>query len=237
MKLPITIGITDCRKYDNYANWFKHDPSIRVVRLSWVEKNYRDIEQCDGLVLSGGEDVHPRFYGKPEYMELLDPAFVIEQRDEFELKIIEEALKRDLPLLGICRGLQVANVYFKGTLVPDLPSIGKVGHAMENGIDQRHPVQVSPGSVLAELVHGNRGEVNSAHHQVADRVADVLRVNALSADGVIEGLERKPNSPIPYTLLVQWHPERMTDPDNPFSNNIREGFLQEVRKVAVVPKP
>lgn len=236
MNVPVTIGITDCRKYDNYAQWFSHDPSVRVVRLSWVEKNYRTIEQCDGLLLSGGEDVHPQFYGKPEYMEQLDPAFVIEQRDEFELKTMEEALKRELPILGICRGLQVANVYFKGTLVPDLLGIGKNGHAMENGIDQRHPVRVSPGSVLADLVKGENGEINSAHHQVADRVADVLRVNALAADGVIEGLERKPGSKIPFVLLVQWHPERMTDPENPFSHQIREGFLAEVRKAALHAK-
>jgi putative glutamine amidotransferase len=130
----------------------------------------------------------------------------------------------------------VANVYFKGTLVPDLPSIGKNGHAMENGIDQRHPVRVSPGSVLAGLVKGENGEINSAHHQVADRVANVLRVNALAADGVIEGLERKPGSEIPFVLLVQWHPERMTDPENPFSHQIREGFLAEVRKAALHAK-
>src|SRR4051812_38376650 len=119
----ITIGITDCSKYENYARWFEALPHVKVVKLGWKEKNYKDLDLCDGLVLSGGEDVHPRFYGKPEYLKLLNPKDIIEARDEFELKIIDEAIKNKIPVLGICRGLQIANVYLKGTLIPDIPSI------------------------------------------------------------------------------------------------------------------
>ncbi len=231
MKSPITIGITDCGKYDNYANWFNFDPSIKVMKLTWKDNRHQRIEVCDGLVLSGGEDVHPRYYGKPEYLELLNPDYIIEQRDEFELRMMEEALKKKLPVLGICRGLQVANVYFKGTLIPDLPSIGENGHAMEHGVDQRHRVRVTNGSLLSAIVQGEEGEVNSAHHQVADRIGEGLWANAYSGDGVIEGLERKDQANQPFMLLVQWHPERMTDPENPFSSRIREAFVEAVRKV------
>jgi putative glutamine amidotransferase len=122
------IGITDCSKWENYARWFREVPGVEVIRLSYKDKNFRDIENCDGIVLSGGEDVHPRFYNKPEYLSVLKPDEIKEDRDEFEMNVIKNGLNRKKPILGICRGLQVANVYFGGTLIPDIPSDGKPSH-------------------------------------------------------------------------------------------------------------
>ncbi|MFL5728019.1 MAG: gamma-glutamyl-gamma-aminobutyrate hydrolase family protein [Cytophagaceae bacterium] len=227
----ITIGITDCSKFINYEKWFTQDPSIEVIKLSWKDKNYEDLKRCDGIVLSGGEDVHPKFYNKPENLPMLDPKDIIEDRDEFELQVIEETQKMNLPVLGICRGLQIANVYFKGTLIPDLPSVGKDKHAKDEGYDQRHEVSVVPGTILSKAVISSQGEVNSAHHQAADKLGEGLIVNSNSSNGVIEGLERKDPQGKPFLLLVQWHPERMKDADSTFSKNIREIFISEVRKL------
>jgi putative glutamine amidotransferase len=230
MKKKITIGITSCSKYENYEKWFTQDPSVEVIMLSWKNRNYEDIKKCEGIVLSGGEDVHPKFYNKPEFLPMLDPKDIIEARDEFELKVIEETMKSKLPLLGICRGLQIANVYFKGTLIPDLPAVGKDNHAKEEGYDQRHELTVEPGTLLSRVVLAKQGEVNSAHHQAADKIGEGLKVNSISSNGVVEGLERKDPEGKPFLLLVQWHPERMKDADSTFSQNIREVFISEVRK-------
>jgi putative glutamine amidotransferase len=230
MKSLLTVGITDCSKWENYARWMEEaDANIKVVKLSWKNNNLKDLDLCDGVILSGGEDVHPRFYGKPEYLEKLDPKDIIEERDEFELRIIDAALKNKLPVLGICRGLQIANVYFKGTLIPDIPSIGKQGHAKEEGYDQTHLVLAKEDSALKRIT-GDKGTVNSAHHQAADKVGPELKVSATSEDGIVEGLEWKSPEGKPFLLLVQWHPERMKEQTSPFSKNIRETFLKKLKK-------
>ena len=117
----ITIGITDCSKWKNYHDWLA-SAKVKVIKLSTAENNINDIDRCDGIVLSGGEDVHPKYYGHPEWMDKKDELKldVNEARDEFEMKVIDRAYKKKMPMLGICRGLQIANVYFKGTLIPDI---------------------------------------------------------------------------------------------------------------------
>src|SRR5687767_1201917 len=109
MKSGVTIGITDCEKFDNYKTWFEQEPGVNVIRLSQKENNLDDIQKCAGIVLSGGEDVHPKFYNKPEFLSDCD---VNNERDSFEWKVLEQAQTKHLPLLGICRGLQITNVFF-----------------------------------------------------------------------------------------------------------------------------
>lgn len=231
MNSKITIGITDCGKWTNYEKWIsQNDPAIDIIKLSWRDNNIADILKCDGIVLSGGEDVHPRFYNKPDYYALLDPKDVIEQRDEFELRVIDAAMQQQQPVLGICRGLQITNVYFKGTLIPDIPTVGKLGHAMIQGVDEAHMVKVEEDTLFKKIVNTGEGIVNSAHHQAADKVSDVLKTNAVSSDGVIEGLEWKEPEGKSFLLLVQWHPERMKDAAaSVFSKNIRTTFLQKAK--------
>jgi len=242
MNSPITIGITECGKWDKYASWvMRADPSLEIIKLSWRENNLEAIDKCHGIVLTGGEDVHPRFYGAPERVAELDPNEVNERRDEFEFRLIERALKKESPILGICRGLQIANVYFGGTLVLDLPSTGKRGHSKSQGYDRTHQVKVTPGTLLEKSVGADHGEVNSAHHQAADRIGDGLRLSATSDDGVIEGLEWMELDQKPFLLLVQWHPERMQNFESPFSKNLLSEFTKTVaanrrRATAVLPK-
>jgi len=229
MKSRITIGITDCSKYENYLKWIEKEAGTEVIRLSHLDNNFDDIARCHGILLTGGEDVHPRFYHKIEYLELCQE--IDERRDEFELNVLAHAEKNQTPLLGICRGLQVANVYFGGTLLPHIPAFGKFDHSKNRSADRYHDVFVDPYSELKEIVTSPEGQVNSAHHQSADRIGKGLVPNALSPDGVVEGLERQDKEGHGFLLLVQWHPERMKDQESKFSKNIKEVFLQEIRKM------
>jgi putative glutamine amidotransferase len=227
MKRNIVIGITDCSKFANYDKWISQETDTQVIRLSHEEKNFHQIEKCDGIILSGGEDVHPRFYNKLEYNDFCHE--IDESRDEFELKVLQYTEDKQLPLLGICRGLQIANVYFGGTLIPDIPSFGKFNHSKFPEKDRRHTIQVDPYSDLKKIAGLEIGEVNSAHHQSAEIVAKNLVANALSPDGIVEGMELKNKEGKAFLMLVQWHPERMTDQENPFSLNVKKSFLDEVR--------
>ena len=110
MKTPsamnsIRIGITDCARYANYERWFLDAPNkVDIIRLSYNLNNLDDIEKCQGIVLSGGEDVDPRRYKRPDLLGRLEFTDIDEKRDEFEWEVIERALKLNLPILGICRG-------------------------------------------------------------------------------------------------------------------------------------
>ncbi len=101
----ITIGITDCARYGNYERWFLDAPiKVATIRLSYHLNNLDDIDKCHGIVLSGGEDVDPRRYKRPDLLGRLELTDIDLQRDEFEWEVIERALKLQLPILGICRG-------------------------------------------------------------------------------------------------------------------------------------
>jgi putative glutamine amidotransferase len=230
--MEIVVGISAGRKYDNYLRWITGSVDVKVIRLGYDENNLEEIKQCHAIVLSGGEDVHPKYYNKPELVDKCNLDDLDEARDEFEWKILDHVRKNDLPLLGICRGLQLANVYFGGTLVPDIVSSGKPDHTkFATTQDRYHKVKISDYSFLKEIVGVEAGEVNSAHHQCADIVGKGLVVNALSEDDVIEGLELKDCKNKPFFLLVQWHPERMTDPNSPLTKNIRDKFLASIKAV------
>lgn len=225
----IIIGVTDCSKYDAYANWIA-DEGIKTVKISYKDNSLNEIHRCDGILLTGGEDVHPRFYNKPEYYPYCYKHDIDEKRDELEFKVLEHVRDAKKPLLGICRGLQVANVFFGGTLIPDIPSFGKFNHSKLNGVDRYHDVAVDPNSLFHSVVKATKGQINSAHHQSAELVSPDLVANAFSEDGVIEGLEWKSPEGKPYLLLVQWHPERMTDQQSAFSKNVKASFLAAFKK-------
>lgn len=115
--------------------------------------------------------------------------------------------------------------------MPDLPAFGKYNHAkFHSGIDREHTVDVDPNSMLYTITGEEKGRIYSAHHQSADIPGDGLVANALSPDGVIEGLERKEPEGKSFLLLVQWHPERMANQQNNFVKKIKEAFLNAVRE-------
>lgn len=179
--------------------------------------NPRDIEAqlelIDVLLLSGGSDIDPSHYGE-KHSKLLGP--LSPQRDAYELELIKIAYKKKIPIFGICRGLQLLNVAFGGTLYQDISEVPNVNavHDQEGMGDKPvHTIKIEKSTLLAEIVNQSSFEINSFHHQVIKKLSPHFRVNAHSEDGLIEGIESIEGSLI---LAVQWHPEIMaaTDPLN-----------------------
>ena len=168
------------------------------------------IERLDGLVLSGGADVHPTHYGHEPH-DLLGA--VEPDRDEWEFALFREARRVELPVLGICRGAQLANIFFGGTLNQHVELDDGAGHPQWD-IDGRlatHEVDIVPGTVLATLYPTNIG-VNSLHHQTLAVLGNDLVASATAPDGVIEAIELPGHD----VLAVQWHPELLDKPDPTF---------------------
>ena len=159
-----------------------------------------------GLVLTGGEDVAPARYGAAPHPRLgeVDPV-----RDAAELALIAAARARGLPILAICRGIQILNVALGGTLYQDLDSErpGPVPHNDETG---RHPIHVEAGSLLERTLGTRAASVNSRHHQAIRDLAPGLAAVAWADDGVIEGAEPT-DAKEPWMVAVQWHPEDLTE--------------------------
>jgi len=160
------------------------------------------LDGVHGLVLSGGEDVEPGRYGAAPHPKLGETD---RARDAVEVALVAGAERRGLPILAICRGIQILNVALGGTLYQDLASErpGPVDHADARS---RHGLCVDSGTLLHRTLATAQASVNSRHHQAIRDVAPALHVNAWAEDGVIEGAERKdPGGP--WALAVQWHPE------------------------------
>ena len=226
----IVIGIGEGSKYFNYENWVKEEPGVEIIKLSYQENNLSEIEKCQGVMLTGGSDINPRLYNQPDFLSYCDPNDIDEKRDEFEWKIMQHIEEYQKPLLGICRGLQIVNVFYGGTLIPDIPAFGKFNHAkIIEDKDREHPVEIDPNSFLYSLLGKEKGQINSAHHQGVDMPGFGLVVNAMSPDGIIEGMEKRDSKGRAFLMLVQWHPERMANQQSVFSKNLKASFLDAVR--------
>ncbi|HEX3927189.1 MAG TPA: gamma-glutamyl-gamma-aminobutyrate hydrolase family protein [Gemmatimonadales bacterium] len=163
--------------------------------------------ECDALLLTGGEDVSPEYYSAAPHPKL---GTVDQRRDVNELALIAEARARDLPILGICRGIQICNVAFGGTLIQDIPSErpGTLDHDPAGARAQRsHRVDIEEPSRLAEIMGVTSLDCNSFHHQAVDRIGDGLLATARSPDGLVEGLESANHDD--WIVAVQWHPEEL----------------------------
>ncbi len=217
------IGVTDPMSgepdYLRYTEWIRRGiPDAEIVRLSFRDNAPERFARCHALVLTGGGDVHPGLYSRQD--ALADARGVIEARDGFELRTIDEALALRKPVLAICRGAQIFNVSQGGSLIPDIEAAGYPAHKQEGARDRIHPVRVESHSLLHQVIGSTEGEVTSSHHQAVDRVGNGLRVSARSPDGIVEGLEWESPRAKSFLIIVQWHPERMPDPESPFSGNI-----------------
>jgi len=166
------------------------------------------LPRIDGLILSGGPDVEPARYGELAGMHTQPPNH---DRDESEFRVLRTAIGEGLPVLGICRGMQLLNVLRGGTLHQHLPDVlGSAVHAPEVGVYARHPVTVQPGTKLADVLGCTEvPEVPTYHHQGIDRVGRGLDPVAWAEDGTVEALE---DPDLPFCLAVQWHPEVGDDP-------------------------
>ena len=234
MDKKIIIGLTATEaRFENYLEWMRSigDP-VELIILSADTQNTDDVKRCNGIILTGGIDIDPAFYNsqRTRYPNMPKKGWNRE-RDLFEMKIFQLAQENKLPILAICRGLQLVNVCLGGNLVADLQEMGKEDHTRKNDMDGIHPVHIVENSLLAGITECSAGEVNSAHHQAIDQISPLLVANAFSPDNVTEGAEWKDPLNKSPLLAVQWHPERMTDKENnPLSENIRDWFLTEDKK-------
>ncbi len=167
------------------------------------------LSRLDGLLLSGGDDVDPTHYGETQHWVCGD---VTPLRDSFEIALCREAIRHRLPLLGICRGVQVMNVAQGGSLFQDLKSEypGETLAHQQKQLSRytSHAVQFSEDSALAAIFGCNALQVNSHHHQAVQKVAPGFTITATAPDGVIEALEYPE---LPFCIGVQWHPERLVE--------------------------
>ncbi len=229
MMIGITHTITNPVAFENYCSWIRRWVSpVELHTLSHLLNNVGDIRKVDGLVMTGGGDVDPQLYDREDGIHIAQE--VDEARDRFELELIDRALYRGIPLLGICRGAQLINVSRGGSLLLDVEANGYSSHRKLASGDRRHAVHVDPTSRLHEIVGAMEGEVNSSHHQAIDTPGEGLRVVARSAEGVVEALEWERPAQRPFLLLVQWHPERMQDVENSFARNVIQRFAHEVQR-------
>jgi putative glutamine amidotransferase len=199
----------------------------------------RALEGVDGLILTGGEDMDPAWYGASPSPLLSPPS---RERDLFELALFAVARHQALPILGICRGIQLINVAMGGTLFQDLPTEyrGRVEHQPPGPRDARsHRVRLQSGSRAAEALAAQEVTVNSSHHQAVKELAPGLLASGWTDDDLIEAAETP--SGAPWLLAVQWHPEELhadvRAPDRGLfaalvreAGNTRDGLVGERRK-------
>jgi putative glutamine amidotransferase len=218
MSLAISvIGITLNYDYSQDRYWLPRDYCRCIQEAGAIpviippdadDQSLSLISVLDGLVLSGGVDVSPLFYGEEPKPGLGDIDVL---RDAWEIKLIREALRVGLPLLGICRGLQVLNVAMGGGVIQNLSGSTYLQHMQQ--APRRYPshtVTIHPATRLAELLGPEEVlAVNSLHHQAICEVAPGLQVCALASDGVVEAVESTGSS---FVLAVQWHPENLDHP-------------------------
>jgi putative glutamine amidotransferase len=169
----------------------------------------RVLDGLDGLIITGGRDVDPAAYGQQPHPATDEP---VRERDAFEFALLDGALRRGMPVLGICRGAQVLNVALGGTLHQHLPDVlGHSRHQRGNAVFSTSTVHTVPGSRLAGLI-GDSSDAACYHHQAIAELGRGLIVSAQDADGVIEAVEMDPvRHPETWVLAVQWHPEERLD--------------------------
>lgn len=201
-----------------------------VIPLNLPEEALRGIfEKLDGLCLPGGVDVDPAEYGETRHPDL---GSVDAPRDRTELLLAHWALEANLPVLGICRGIQLLNVAAGGTLyqhIPaQVPAAGRHNHRLQESAWETptHGVRVEPQSQLGLMVGAERLQTNSYHHQSLKDVAPGFQASAWAEDGVIEAIEHPAK---PFAVAVQWHPEGMFRTDT-YARRIFEAFVAACRK-------
>lgn len=232
LKIAISRGDNE-GNYPKYQEWINAcESNVELTNLyGMLPKNAELLlEKCSGLLLSGGNDIHPYHYKKPKKEDKCKS--IDDKRDTLEFLLILKALSLNMPILGICRGMQMLNVVLDGNLITDIPSeiSTTILHQKEN--DQKdncfHEITILPYSLLHAIINQETLIVNSYHHQAIDHCSDILKVTAKSQDGIVETIEWKHPEERPFLLGVQWHPERMENYDI-YSLGIAAAFIDAAR--------
>ena len=242
----VKIGITSSRAYDESGNVNKHVMAyVRAVRHFGGEPVLleNDVANLDellstlhGILVTGGVDVDPAVYGGRAEHARSEVGEYVAARDAFEMELVRETRERGLPTLGICRGLQIANVAFGGTLIEDLREERGDAYTIEHrqtnelGLDRTehapgHDVAIDPASKLAVALGATTLPANSMHHQAVRVIGDGLVVAGRTPDGVIEAAEAAFDHP--FFFAVQWHPEELLA--DPATAALFEGLVRAAK--------
>lgn len=220
--IGITVGLGDewsrgGSSIISYANAVEN-AGARTVILG--HGRHGRFDECDGILVSGGNDLHPKYTNPLPGDEGLTYEAIMEKykiktermRDEVELRMVGQALKLGMPYLGICRGFQVLNVAVGRLLIGDILTWNPkaLRHYAQDGVSASHKVSFTPGSILANAYGSSSVITNSRHHQgiAPEFVSDKFRISAMAPDGIVEAVELKD---APFVVGVQWHPEKKSD--------------------------
>jgi len=200
--------------------------ALPLPNSRYVEHSDYYFEYIDGLLLVGGEDINPRLYDS-EISSKTGHFFI--RRDNFEREMVFKAISRKMPILGLCRGQQIINVIFGGSLYQDLDDREEntLNHRQTAEMDfsNSHEITIVPDTRLAKIIGQHKIKVNSAHHQIVRRIPDGLRASAYTSDGVVEALEGTDPG---YLQTVQWHPEMQADSED--STNLFKDFIYAAKQ-------
>ena len=218
-----TIVLSVYQSQNTYKNWISKENKKKIHVVEAISCSNLDslLLVADGIILTGGEDINPNLYGHPEYIDICGK--INHKRDTIERKLFDFALKKKIPLLGICRGMQMTNVALGGTLIPDIPTyIGKEVSHRGSGKTE-HLVNIKNKENRLFPAAKDSFTVNSNHHQCIDKLAKGLTIIAKSKDGVIEAVSYDKFLHT-YLVAVQFHPERMKG--SAISKLIKQQFIK-----------
>ena len=225
----LTIAVS--KQSDAYVQWLqRNDSTVKTINLYplGIDSALSILNECNGLLLTGGEDVYPGYYD-----QLADTSRCGEfdhYRDSLEMALIDFAVQHKIPILGVCRGEQILNVALGGSLIVDIPTDFDISviHQQEDYLHCFHPVTAVSGSVLVEMAGATADSVTSNHHQAIDRLAEPLSIIAYAPDSLPEAVSWKNHENKGFLFAVQWHPERMK-PGRPYSDPIGLAFLTKAK--------
>ena len=225
----VKLTITAYLAAHTYTDSIRHAGGLPVILVP-IELDAIDdvLDRVDGLLFTGGGDVSPRLYGE-------DPESTVrgvnEDRDVFELELVRRAQARKLPVMGICRGLQIINIALGGTLIQDLPShTGVHGHdIVGEGVYEPHlEAMVEENTRISTIIGPGRHCINSIHHQAVDELGEGLSIAAVAVDGTIEGIEHED---VDWPMIaVQWHPEFLGMRDNGDAHDLFAALVEAAAK-------
>ena len=226
----VTIVLSKQNSSFSYRNFIENIDT--TITINWINAYTTplsqltvDLKNADGIILTGGVDIHPGLYGNA--FDTIRCGTIDLKRDELETTLLDYALESGIPCLGVCRGLQFMNVYMGGSLHPHLPDTLSDIHRGKDGNSTEHEIYVTQKLGALDIKPGNKSATVSHHHQGISRLADNLEAWAIAPDGLIEAIRHSDTTSHPFFIGVQWHPER-SNPSGSLATPIGVGFLKAV---------
>jgi putative glutamine amidotransferase len=218
---------------DSYETWLRTaEAGVKPINMYGlkVDSALQVLAGCSGLLLTGGEDVFPGYYGRPEEIKLCEE--IDRYRDSLELALIKKAIELKMPIFGICRGEQILNVATGGKLIADIPTqvdTTVIHRCPPGSAECLHFINIDPKTLLFQITGAQTGIVNSYHHQAVEETGPGMRITAIAENGVAEAIERQHAQEGAFIMGVQWHPESLSQsPD--MALPLAEYFMEEARE-------